>query len=532
MVWTADTSCGNEQDKIAPFIVPYTRGMVLDVGCGLRRAWPHFVGVDTGHHFGKGDASVLLKDTARLSCFADNSWDAVFSSHTLEHIEDTSVALTDWWRVIKPGGHLVLYLPHADHYPNIGQPGANPDHKHDFLPGDIILAMAEVARGSGWGWVLLENETRAEGNEYSFYQVYRKEGDACRYDQWQRHPWGRDRALVVRFGAIGDQIMASSILPHLSMEDYHVTYMTTPQGQEVVRYNPFIDDWWIQDKDQVPNPQLGPYLDTLASRFDRVINLCESIEGALLAIPGRPSHAWSDDARRRVLGSVNYLERTHDIAGVRHKFMPRFHPTEKERNDALSFKRQLDGPVVYWALGGSSHHKIYPFTNVVVAWLLERTPCHIVLGTGPDMLQLEAGIYEVVASLGLPLERVHKTGGAWDVRTALSFVGEADVVVGGETGMVNAVSHLDTPTVVMLSHSSPENLTKHWVNTTVLEPQDTPCFPCHRMQYNWDFCHYVEETGGALCASNIKPERVYEAIIQALDGKLRRSRDNQQQAFP
>jgi len=520
MTWSAETSCGNEQDKIAPYIVPYTRGLVLDVGCGLKRAWPHFVGVDTGHHFGQGDASVILTDS-RLSCFADDSWDSVFSSHTLEHIDDTVGALCDWWRVIKPGGYLVLYLPHKDLYPNIGQPGANPDHKHDFEPGDIIDAMKEVAERSGKGWWMREDEVRGDGNEYSFYQVYQKRaGPGVGFTLWRRNPDGRKRALVVRFGAIGDQIIAASILPQLKEQGFHVTYMTTPTGQEVLQNNPYIDAWWIQDKDQVPNPQLGPYLLELANRFDKVINLSESIEGSLLTLGGRPNNTWDDQARRKILGSVNYLERTHDIAGVPHVFAPRFHRNRVEENRAVAFKATLGGPVIYWAIGGSSHHKIYPFANVVIGWLLQRTPCHVVLGTGPDMLHLEAGIYETLAHQGFDTSRLHKTGGLWGVRRALSFVEEADVVVGGETGMVNAVSMLDVPTVVMLSHSSHENLTKHWRNTIVLTPASTPCFPCHRLHYNWDNCHYVEETGGALCASNIRPEWVYEAIIQALRSKL------------
>jgi ADP-heptose:LPS heptosyltransferase/predicted SAM-dependent methyltransferase len=521
MTWTVETSCGHEQDKIAPYIVPYTRGLVLDVGCGLKRAWPHFVGVDTGHHFGQGDAAVIIRDTDRLDCFASNQWDAVFSSHTLEHIDDTVAALLSWWRVIKVGGHLVLYLPHKQFYPNIGEPGANPDHKHDFMPQDIIDAMYQVAQKSGHGFKMLEHEERNGSNEYSFYQVYQKSRYGwSTYDLWQRHPDGKKRALVVRFGAIGDQIMAASILPQLKEQGFHVTYMTTPAGQEVLQHDPHIDAWWIQDKNQVPNPQLGPYLTELESRFDKVVNLSESIEGSLLTLGGRPNNTWNDEARRRILGSVNYLERTHDIAVVPHVYAPVFYPTGAETREAEAFKQTMSGPVIYWAIGGSSHHKIYPFANVVIGWLLDKTPCHIVLGTGPDMLNIEAAIYETVAEGGFDVGRLHKTGGIWSVRRALSFVEKADCVVGAETGMVNAVSHLSVPTVVMLSHSSRENLTKHWRNTIVIEPENTPCYPCHRLHFNWDYCHFVEETGGALCASNIKPERLFNAIIQALGDEL------------
>jgi hypothetical protein len=55
----------------------------------------------------------------------------------------------------------------------------------------------------------------------------------------------------------------------------------------------------------------------------------------------------------------------------------------------------------------------------------------------------------------------------------------ADVVVGQETGLLNAVAMEPMRKVVLLSHSTHENLTKHWVNTEALTG-DVPCYPCHR----------------------------------------------------
>jgi SAM-dependent methyltransferase len=40
--------------------------------------------------------------------------DYVFSSHVLEHMQDTIGALKEWGRVLKEGGILFLVLPHAD----------------------------------------------------------------------------------------------------------------------------------------------------------------------------------------------------------------------------------------------------------------------------------------------------------------------------------------------------------------------------------------------------------------------------------
>ncbi len=179
-MWRAEDPQGNESAKIKYEIVEYTRGKGLDLGCGPFKAFPHFIGVDNGHHareFGWQMRPDVHVDTVEdLGLFASESMDFVFSSHTLEHINDTLATLKEWYRVVKPGGYLVLYLPHADLYPNIGQPGANPDHKQDFRPADITTHMREVG-----GWDLVRNEIRdqdygpgSDKNEYSFLVIFRK----------------------------------------------------------------------------------------------------------------------------------------------------------------------------------------------------------------------------------------------------------------------------------------------------------------------------------------------------------------------
>jgi SAM-dependent methyltransferase len=48
---------------------------------------------------------------------------------------DPIVAIRNWWRVLKPGGYMILYIPHRDLYEKrMTLPSRwNPDHKHFFL---------------------------------------------------------------------------------------------------------------------------------------------------------------------------------------------------------------------------------------------------------------------------------------------------------------------------------------------------------------------------------------------------------------
>lgn len=49
-----------------------------------------------------------------LSRLESNHYDFLISSHVLEHIANPLLALSEWMRVIKPGGTMVLVLPHKD----------------------------------------------------------------------------------------------------------------------------------------------------------------------------------------------------------------------------------------------------------------------------------------------------------------------------------------------------------------------------------------------------------------------------------
>jgi glycosyltransferase involved in cell wall biosynthesis/SAM-dependent methyltransferase len=73
--------------------------------------------------------------------FADNSQDAVFSSHCLEHAEDCEAAIKEWFRVLKTGGYLVLAVPHKYLYERRHRPPSrwNVDHRRFFTPATLLL---------------------------------------------------------------------------------------------------------------------------------------------------------------------------------------------------------------------------------------------------------------------------------------------------------------------------------------------------------------------------------------------------------
>jgi len=77
--------------------------------------------------------------------FPSESQDAVFSSHCLEHIDDYKYALSEWYRVLKIGGYIIIIVPHQYLYerkptlPSI----FNPDHKRLYTPQSLLREIDE-----------------------------------------------------------------------------------------------------------------------------------------------------------------------------------------------------------------------------------------------------------------------------------------------------------------------------------------------------------------------------------------------------
>lgn len=103
-----------------------------------------------GIDIGSGDAPVISSkrcvhydkkinrayDANTMIDQADNTYDWVFSSHCLEHTIDPKIALDNWWRILKPGGYLIVIVPDFMLYEQFQWPSKyNGDHKHRFSLG-------------------------------------------------------------------------------------------------------------------------------------------------------------------------------------------------------------------------------------------------------------------------------------------------------------------------------------------------------------------------------------------------------------
>lgn len=534
MTWSLENNKNDESSKIRWELVPYMRGKCLDIGSGAYKVFPHFVGVDNGHHWGHFD-NVRVDDAADLKQFGSAAWDLAYSSHLLEHFhyKDVPNVLKEWMRVTKIGGHLVLYLPDEDQYPKVGEKYANADHKWNVNYDRVIAAMEQLE----CGWDLIDYQVRSEEDEYSLFFVFRKEpGRQHKYSFRREKP--AKTAAVVRYGAQGDNIQASSVLPWLKENGYHVTfYCQAGPGYEVIKNDPHIDRFIIQEKDAVPPQFLLEFFTYTKKKYDKWINLCESVEGTLLAAPGRANFDWSNQARAAHMNR-NYLEWTHLLADVPPPYKPKFYSTLEERAWARKQKERFGKRVVLWSLSGSSNHKRWPHLDEIIlricGWYED---VHVVLVGDETCKLLEQGwgkFDDEKNDLVETTSKVHLRSGKWSIRESMAFAEVADLIIGTETGLLNAAGMMDVPKVITLSHSSPEMLVKHWRNTIALEqPDGVGCHKrwpqnggaCRQLHggegHNpWADCYQHEETGSALCQFHISVEQMWQAVEHLL-GKPR-----------
>jgi SAM-dependent methyltransferase len=113
------------------FMSRYFRGNGIDIGAGndpLHQYMELFPLMVSATAWDKEDG-----DAQTMAECSDGIYDFVHSSHCLEDMNDPAIALKNWFRILKPGGHLIVTVPDEDMYEQGVFPSTfNADHKWTF----------------------------------------------------------------------------------------------------------------------------------------------------------------------------------------------------------------------------------------------------------------------------------------------------------------------------------------------------------------------------------------------------------------
>lgn len=341
-------------------------------------------------------------------------------------------------------------------------------------------------------------------------------------------------ACIARMGGLGDNLMASSVLPGLKARWGKVEVISKAPCHEVFLNNPFVDKLtvWPKDEEIADMKVWSQAMRRRLGEYDFAVHLSHSCEGKLVFFDTQTEFDWPDKMRRK-MAERSYLGYIHDICDLPHDFAPNFFPMEHEvataRNVAARIRSVRDAPIVGWCLSGSRIDKAYPGAPAAIARLLElglnvmmfgapgkeflmakEIERQLIQQTGPDERGSSAGLYLAMS------DNIEKPD--WPMRRSFSQLQMCDAVVAPDTGPSWAVAMREMPKVILLSHASPLNITHKWVNTTTLHADQSrvSCHPCHQLHNSFLTCRKAKDVEAAACISDIPVNAIVTAVRAGL----------------
>ncbi len=313
---------------------------------------------------------------------------------------------------------------------------------------------------------------------------------------------GQKTACVCRYGAWGDAVLCSPVFRRLKADGYYVVFNSTERCYDILKHDPNIDSFLIQETNEIPNKDLLTHWKSMSDQYDRFINLNGSIEEKLLAVPWQAEYKAPQYIRHELFNK-NYMDHTMAVAGFPDAKgeLPGLFFNKKEEEWVKKIRASYPGFLVVYCLSGSSHHKVYPYADTVVQSIVNNLPDAVVLLVG------EAGAYGIID----PHPQIVDLCGKIGIRKSFILCKQADLVITTETSVANAASAFDTPKIVLLSHSSDENLTKYWKNCFPIVPP-AKCHPCHQIHYARASCPLEEETKMPVCVALLHPKMILEKV--------------------
>ena len=462
-----------EADAVKWELLPYINGEGLDLGCGDARQHDWMFGIDTKPGTSDKGPNRLLDATKLTGYFAPESQNFIFSSFLLQDLQDWPKVLKDWWSLIKPMGYLILFGPIV-------------------MEGDDKKLVACMEQNKPYKFC------EAQTNGQKYFMVFQK----ADLPTVTEVPKPEKICAVMKLGANGDALWASSVFPHLKEQGYTVWLYCQETTEEVLRHDPHIDRI-IRFESRVPMGELGALFGWMESKYKNSRILVECVEGTLLPSPQKIQYHFPKALRNKVM-NFNYLEMHHHVARVPLEPRMKFYPNDAEKAWANQFRSTLRPYVAAIVPNGSSLTKSWPYASDLIRKLAAREDVSVVV------LGDERGVDRIEAP------NVHNIFCGWGIRQAMTFVQLANVVVGQETGLTNCVGfEKDVRKVLLLTHSDRDQLSKGWPNTATMAG-DVPCWPCHRLHYDWSNCQRSPVTQLAECQTAIRLEDVMAEVLVAI----------------
>ncbi|MHC4616404.1 MAG: glycosyltransferase family 9 protein [Planctomycetota bacterium] len=313
----------------------------------------------------------------------------------------------------------------------------------------------------------------------------------------------QSKALVIRYGALGDMLIASPVIRLLADKGYKVDVETKKAGRTILKNNPYVNKI-ILHKEELNGDELEAHWKKVSKGYDKVINLTESIENNLVLAP------WSDaygltQVERRAQCDKNYYEHTLKLAGFKKQYglTGEVYLTHYEREAARKVRRRYRKRfLIVWGMSGSSQHKAWPYAEHAMRAFVDAYEDVAVVTVGDFLSKL----------IEVDHPRIVSKSGVWTIRNSIALSQMADLVVGMDTGFSHGAGIWQTPQILLLSAQTEENISKHWRNCTTLTAEGVDCYPCFKLHYELSTCELDKELNLPKCMVELRPAKVLNAM--------------------
>jgi len=342
------------------------------------------------------------------------------------------------------------------------------------------------------------------------------------------------KALVIRCGALGDMIIISPVFRILKDLGYRTYCYTGKRGLNVLKYNPYIDEFIEYEKEGQENPDIQKDWDDVKNRIkpDWFKNFSESIEVNLALHPLSPAYYYPKNERRERCDK-NYYDETLRWAGFGelNNLTPELFISDDEEKQALSRLRKGKINIV-WGMSGSAGNKAYPWTDYVMGEVIKEFKDVHFMTVGDNRCK----ILEYVEDPEI-IKHVTNLSGEISFRETIALTKVVDLVISPDTGTLHASGAWDTYKIGILGHTTIENITKYFKNDYSLEadPQKSECSPCFRLIYDHTYqCPIDIASKAAWCMHYGQPaDRLFEQVKKVIeriydDSRNRKTRTHSQ----
>lgn len=335
------------------------------------------------------------------------------------------------------------------------------------------------------------------------------------------------RVLICRLGAIGDTIITTPLISLLNSQGYEVYYLTSEVGNLLLQNNPKITKLIVHVKDSVPSSELESYFKGIAQANEckYLIDLCESIEVNLALHPSDPRYKYPKYERKEMCDK-NYYEETIDIADRqltnqelilsaeldRNNFNPEYYYTDDEDKAMRQFFAKYAGVfTIVIGLSGSARQKTFPYYKELIERLTREIPSVQFITVGDEGCQILE--YNLAG-----LDNVMCTSGIWSIRQSVHATKYASLIISPDTGLLHGSGCYDTPKIGLLTSTSQENITKHFINDFSIESQGVGCSPCFYLIHDADTQCNLGENRACLCMSQgHSVDRIVERVLEVFN---------------